>query len=294
MTTLIIGCGYLGQRVGIHLRQHGERVFGTVRSAGRAAVIGALGIEPVIADVLAPESLGRLPAADRVFYSVGYDRAGGSSMQTVYVDGLQNVLDKLPHTLKRVVYASSTGVYGQTDGEWVDETSPTGPRHESGRVCLAAEEQVSNWASTSDQSASAIILRFAGLYGPGRMVRRSILERGEPIPGDPQKFLNLIHIDDAARAASAALAIGEAEPIYVVGDDRPVTRQEYYSRMATLLGTPGPRFEPPAAGSPEAARDATNKRIANHRIKRDLGVALNYPDITTGLSSCLNANHEQC
>jgi nucleoside-diphosphate-sugar epimerase len=292
VTTLIIGCGYLGQRLGARLHQQGERVFGIVRSPGRADVIAALGIEAVIADVLVPESLSRLPEADRVFYSVGYDRATGSSMRAVYVDGLQNVLDKLPHSVKRFVYASSTGVYGQTNGEWVEETSPACPQHESGRVCLAAEELVLNWANTNDHSASAIILRFAGLYGPGRIVRRSILERGEPIPGDPQKFLNLIHIDDAAQAASAALATGNAEPIYVVSDDRPVTRQEYYGRMATLLDAPSPRFEPPTPGSPDAARDATNKRIANDRIKSGLGIALIYPDITTGLSSCLSPNHQ--
>ena len=78
----------------------------------------------------------------------------------------------------------------------------------------------------------------------------------------------------------------------MVSDDRPVTRREYYSRMATLLGTPAPRFEPPAPGSPEAARDATNKRIANHRIKSGLGVELIYPDITTGLRTCLDTEHQ--
>ena len=108
----------------------------------------------------------------------------------------------------------------------------------------------------------AIILRFAGLYGPDRIVRRSILERGEPIPGDPRKFLNLIHIDDAARRPRAALAAGRAEPLYLVSDDRPVTRLEYYTRMATLLGTPAPRFETPAARAvPTRRADATNKRV---------------------------------
>jgi nucleoside-diphosphate-sugar epimerase len=287
MTTLIIGCGYLGQRLGACLHQQGERVFGTVRSPGRSDIIAALGIEPVIADVLMPDSLGRLPEAERVFYCVGFDRTAGVSMRTVYVDGLRRVLDALPPSVTHFVYASSTGVYGQTDGEWVDETSPTCPQHESGRVCLAAEERVFDWANANDQSASAIILRFAGLYGPGRMVRRSILERGEPIPGDPQKFLNLIHIDDAARTASAALVTGHAERLYVVSDDRPVTRLEYYTQMAALMGMPRPRFEAPTPGSPEAARDATNKRIANRQMKSTLGVALVYPDITTGLRACL-------
>ena len=221
---------------------------------------------------------------------------GASMRKAVYVDGLQNVLDKLPHSVEALAIRLRRLNRSLRPDRWKvgqDETSPTCPQqHESGRVCLAAEELVLNWANANDRSARAIILRFAGLYGPGRIVRRSILERGEPIPGDPQKFLNLIHIDDAAQAASAALAVGKAEPIFVVSDDRPVTRQEYYSRMASLLDTPSPRFEPPMSGSPDAARDATNKRIANDRIKSGLGIALIYPDITTGLSSCLSPNHQ--
>jgi nucleoside-diphosphate-sugar epimerase len=286
-TTLIIGCGYLGQRLAVRLRQRGDRVLGTVRSQSRATVIAALGIEPVVADVLAPDSLDRLPEADRIFYCVGFDRAAGASMRAVYVDGLQNVLDRLPRGVTRLVYAGSTGVYGQTDGEWVDEDSPTAPQHDSGRVSLEAEERIATWGRSHERSAAAIILRFAGLYGPGRIVRRSILERGEPIAGDPDKFLNLIHIDDAAQAASAALEASRAGPLYVVSDDRPVTRREYYGRMASLLGAPEPRFQPPVPGSSESARDATNKRVANLRVKRDLGLTLLYPDITTGLTTCV-------
>ena len=291
MTTLIIGCGYLGQRLGTMLHERGERVFGTVRSASRAADIADLGIEPFIADVLEPDSLRELPEAEAVFYCVGFDRAAGSTMRTVYVDGLQNVIDKLPRSVTRFVYASSSGVYGQTDGGWVDESSPTVPQHESGRVCLEAEDRVRAWASSGDGCASAVVLRFAGLYGPGRMVRRSVLERGEPIPGDPHKFLNLIHIDDAARAAAAALTAAQPEPLYLVCDDRPVTRADYYSQMATLLGSAQPRFEPPRPGTPEAARDATNKRIDNRRLKRGLQLALIHPDLKTGLSASLQASN---
>ena len=189
-----------------------------------------------------------------------------------------------------LVYASSTGVYGQTDGEWVDESSPTCPQHESGKVCLEAEDRVRAWADSGNRCASAVVLRFAGLYGPGRMVRRSILERGEPIPGDPYKFLNLIHIDDAARAAAAALTTAQPHPLYLVCDDRPVMRKEYYAQMATLLGTPEPRFEVPGPDSPEAARDATNKRINNHRLKSSLHLTLIHPDITTGLFASLHTS----
>ena len=285
MSTLIIGCGYLGQRLGVSLIRDGGRVFGTVRSPGRAAEIAGLGIEPVIADVLRPDSLRGLPRADRVFYCVGFDRAAGAAMRAVYVDGLQNILNKLPPSVGRIVYASSTGVYGQAEGEWVDEDSPTCPVHESGQVCLEAEGRIRAWSER--RSISAVVLRFAGLYGPGRIVRRTILERGEPVPGDPDKFLNMVHIEDAARVSASALDADEPEPIYVVGDDRPVTRREYYSVAAGALEAPEPRFAPPQLGSPEAARDATNKRVANHRMKRGLGITLLYPDITTGLPEAL-------
>ena len=247
--------------------------------------IAGLGIEPVIADVLTPDCWSRLPQVDRVFYCVGFDRAAGTTMRSVYVDGLRNVLKHLPSSVQRVVYASSTGVYAQTEGEWVDEDSPTYPLHDSGQVCLEAEGHIRAWCEP--RSVSSVVLRFAGLYGPGRIVRRSILEQGEPIPGDPDKFLNMIHIDDAAQVSKAALEADDPGPIYVVGDDRPVKRREYYSVAAQALGAPEPRFASPRPGSPEAFRDATNKRVANHRMKRELGITLIFPDITTGLPAAL-------
>jgi nucleoside-diphosphate-sugar epimerase len=289
VTTLIIGCGYLGQRVGSLLGRSGELVYGSVRSLERAAVIAGLGIKPVVADILEPGSLRDFPVTDRVFYCVGFDRSAAAAMRTVYVDGLLNVLDQLWPSVSRFVYASSTGVYGQTNGEWVDEASPTHPHHESGRLSLEAEELVRDWAESPGRSAAAVVLRFAGLYGPNRIVRRALLERGGNIPGDPEKFLNLIHVDDAARAAVAALMTDAPEPLYVICDDRPVTRREYYSVVARIVGAPEPRFEPPRAESPEAVRDATNKRIANHRMKNALGVTLEYPDITTGLAGAIGA-----
>jgi len=288
VTTLIIGCGYLGQRAGMLIRRRGERVYGTVRSQGRAAELAGLGIEPIVADVLEPDSMRGFPAAECIVYCVGFDRSAGASMRAVYVDGLKNVLDCLGRGATRFVYASSTGVYGQSAGEWVDEQTPPCPRHQSGKLCLEAEDRVRAWAGAGDPAVSAIVLRFAGLYGPGRVVRRAMLERGDPIAGDPDKILNLIHIDDAARAVVAALATGEAGSIYAIADDRPVTRREYYSRVATLLGAHEPRFVSPEPGTPETARDETNKRIANHRMKAKLVANLNYPDIMTGLPAALS------
>jgi nucleoside-diphosphate-sugar epimerase len=290
VTTLIIGCGYLGQRVGSILRDRGEDVLGTVRSEARAARIANLDIQPVVADVLSPQSLHSLPAAERVFYCVGFDRAAGASMREVYVDGLLNVLENLPRDVRRFVYASSTGVYGHTDGEWVTEDTPPVPRTESGQICLEAEERLVDWAKRRNRPEPAVRLRFAGLYGPSRVVRRTLIEQGEPIPGDPDKLLNLVHIDDAARAVVAVLAVAAPDPVYLVSDDRPVTRREYYSLVAKLLGSPTPRFVPSEAGGASAGRDATSKRVANHRMKARLGLELIYPDITTGLPAALSAS----
>ena len=209
-------------------------------------------------------------------------------MRTVYVDGLRHVLEASAASVTRFVYASSTGVYGQTDGEWVDETSPTCPQHESGQVCLEAEERdrasgptrtsVRPRRSSCDSRAST---------GRAGLVRRSILERGEPIPGDPHKFLNLIHIDDAARRPRPRSRPAEPSRSMwsaTTGRSRAVSTTPGWRRSWAR-----PRLGSSAArpGSPEAARDATNKRVDNHRIKSGLGIALIYPDITTGLRSCL-------
>ena len=231
-----------------------------------------------MADVLIAGSLNNLPAADRVFYAVGFDRAAGVPMRTVYVDGLRNVLDRLAGRIDRLVYASSAGVYGQSDGEWVDEDSPTEPRHDTGRVCLNAE--------AAARGVGAVVLRFSGLYGPGRIPRRASVLKGDPIAGDPGKYLNLIQIDDAAGATAAALDRGAVGRTYLVTDDRPGSGR-VLRPVAGVLEAPAPRFVAPADGSPESRREEANKRLSNRRMRSELGVRLQYPDITTGVPAAL-------
>jgi nucleoside-diphosphate-sugar epimerase len=290
MSSLIVGCGYLGQRLGTRLRREGETVWGTVRSEERAEQLRAVGIEPVILDVLKLANVLTWPRVERVFYCVGFDRASGATMRSVYVDGLRDVVASLPDSVRRLVYASSTGVYGQTGGEWVDEGSEARPVTESGQVCLEAEEVVREWSLA--RGVSCVVLRFSGLYGPARVVRRAAIERREAISGDGDRFLNLIHIDDAVTASYAAIFASGVEPMYLICDDRPVTRKEYYGLAARLLGAAEPRFEPPLPGSSEEVRDASNKRVSNELIKRELGVVLSYPDISTGLKSALELGEE--
>lgn len=284
MSTLIVGCGYLGRRVGAWLARRGEAVYGTVRSSRRAEEIAGLGVIPRIVDVLDSRTLADLPEVHRVLYCIGYDRKSGADMRSVRVAGLRALLDRLPGSVARVVYTSSTSVYGQTGGEWLCEAAPTEPRTTSGQVCLEAERALAEW-SAEGRRVSRVILRLSGLYGPGRVIHRTLLERGEAIPGDPARFLNLIHVDDAAQAAVAALDAARPDSLYIVSDDRPVSRGEYHALAARLLGAPAPRFDPSAEGGPGS--DAANRRFLNRRMREHLGVDLIYPDLTSGLPAAL-------
>jgi nucleoside-diphosphate-sugar epimerase len=218
--------------------------------------LAELGIQPISGDILDPPSLLQLPAAATVLYAVGLDRTAGRSMHEVYVTGLGHVLDTLP-ACERFIYVSSTSVYGQTDGGWVDESSPTEPTEPSGRIVLEAEQLLRS------RRPDAIILRFAGIVGPGRF-RKQILS-GEPISGDPERWLNLIHVEDGADAVVAAESRGEPGQTYNICDDEPLTRRAFYQRLAESVGAPPPTFDPqPEPGAP-------HRRIRNTKAKASLG-----------------------
>jgi nucleoside-diphosphate-sugar epimerase len=265
---LIVGCGYLGRRVADLWRANGAHVAALTRA--RADALRASGIEPITGDVLDPASLRALPPAASVLYAVGMDRGAGKSMRDVYVNGLANVLDALP-ACERFVYVSSTSVYGQTAGEWVSEASATEPTEESGKVVLEAEQLLR--ARVPD----AIILRFAGIYGPDRLLRKAPILKGEPLVGDAEKWLNLIHVADGARAVLHAEAHTAAGETYNVSDGAPVSRLDFYTWLAELLGTEAkfdPRAEP---GAPNRRVDSAKFRTLGwtptHATYRD-GLAL--------------------
>lgn len=266
---LIVGCGYLGRRVAARWVAAGRRVAALTRRNGDA--LRALGVHPIVGDVTDPASLRDLPAARTVLYAVGMDRGQGKTMRAVYVDGLRHVLDALPRP-GRFVYVSSTGVYGQTDGGWVDETSPTEPAEESGRVVLEAERLL------RDRLPEAVILRFAGIYGPNRLLRKTALLAGEPLAGDADKWLNLIHADDGAAAVVAADERATPGATYTVADDGPVTRRAFYTHLAGLLGGP------PAAFDHRPEPGAANRRVSNRTAKAALGWSPAYPTYREGLA----------
>ena len=271
---LIVGCGYLGSRVGRAWLDAGRAVRVLTRARGES--LESQGFASIAGDVLDPASLHFLPAASTILYAVGLDRSAGRSMREVYVDGLRNVLAALPAG-GRFVYIGSSSVYAQTDGGFVDEDSAKEPLDENGRIVLEAERTLREFRP------DATILRFAGIYGPGRLLRKQPLLKGEPYVGDADKWLNLIHVDDGVRAVLAAeRAVASAGGAFNIADDIPVSRREFYTELAHLIGAPEARFEP----SPQPVREA-NRRISNARARAALGFVPQFPSYREGLRASL-------
>jgi nucleoside-diphosphate-sugar epimerase len=291
MTKLIFGCGYLGERVARRWHDSNHDVVVVTRGLDRAAEFQRQGFRAIVADVTQLPTLVNLPIADTVLFSVGFDRSTGGSIGDVYAGGVRNVLAALPRATGRFIYISTTGVYGNADGGWVDEETPPDPQREGGRASLAAEEVL----FASPFAERAIVLRLAGIYGPGRVPFLELLRAGQPIPAATDGYLNLIHVEDAAAVVVAAANVPEAalsrkrreRQVYCVSDGHPVRRGDYYREAARLLGAPEPQFTAPDSNSPRAARAASDRRIRNDRMLAELGVTLAYPDYRAGLAAIL-------
>jgi nucleoside-diphosphate-sugar epimerase len=221
---------------------------------------------------------------DRVLYAIGYDRRSDRAIQEVYAVGLQAVLDALPSGFEKLLYISSTGVYSQTGDDWVDEQSPCEPVREGGKAALAAERVLQDHASSS----RGVVLRLAGIYGPGRIPYLDKMRQGESIPAPQQGYLNLIHVDDAAAIVLAAFDRARPPAIYCVSDGQPVQRGEYYREVARRVRAPDPQFETDPQ-TPASSRSSSSKRVSNKRLVEQLGVSLGFPSYREGLAAILSA-----
>lgn len=285
---LIFGCGYLGYRVAKRWLAAGDRVSVVTRNQNRLKQFEGESFNAVLADVTDEASLSFLPDAafaevDTLLFAVGYDRKAEPSINSVYAEGFQRVLDRLSYQTRRVIYISTTGVYGPAEGAWVDESTPPAPHRDGGIASLSAEESL--WASPFAERG--VVLRLAGIYGPGRLPYLKQLETGKPIAAPQEGHLNLIHVDDAAKVTVIATDHPSASGIYCVSDGNPPIRKNYYEEIAQLIGANSPSFVKPQSGSPRAARAAADKRISNQRLLEELEVELSYPSYREGLAAIL-------
>jgi nucleoside-diphosphate-sugar epimerase len=289
MSKLIFGCGYLGRRVAQRWRAAGEVVYAVTRHPATAATVAPLGLTPILADITQPETLKNLPEADEILFAVGHDHQAGPSLPNVYVRGLGNVLAAIDEPPRRFVYVSSTGVYGQTQGQTIDETSPCQSTRAGGVACLAAE----NLLRASRLADRALVLRLAGIYGPGRIPRVEDVRAGRPITAPSDGYLNLIHVDDAADLIATGLSDIAPPELFVVSDGNPVLRRDYYAELARLLQSPPPQFVPPSPESHAAQRAGSDKRINPARLMAVAARQWRYPTYREGLAAILAAEARQ-
>jgi nucleoside-diphosphate-sugar epimerase len=275
---LVAGCGDLGTEAALRFAASGHEVVGLRR---RAHLLPAP-IEPLAGDL--GGALPRLPAdLDAVAYTAAAGERSEAAYRRVYLDGLRRVLDGLDAAgaaPRRVLFVSSTAVYGVTDGSWVDESTPTGPTSATGRVLVAAEQVL------ADAPVPGIALRLAGIYGPGRTRLIDQLRRGEARLPDPPVVTNRIHRDDAADAIVHLLTRVDAPaPCYVGVDHAPVDRGEVLRFLADELGLP----HPPVASEERTRTRGGDKRCRNARLV-GTGFGFRYPTYREGYRAVLRGD----
>jgi nucleoside-diphosphate-sugar epimerase len=274
MRVLIAGCGYVGTELGIRLAGEGLRVWGLRRSPG----VLPPSIRPLVCDLLGDRLEALLPPVDLVVYAVSADGSGEEAYEGAYVTGparLLKALDSVQSPVDRVIFVSSTRVYGDAKGEWVDEETPCVPEDFRGRLLLEGESTVLSGAFPG------VVLRLGGIYGPGRTRLLDQVRKGEArCPGDGPVWSNRIHRDDAAGALAHLLRIPDPAPVYLGVDDEPTPLCKVYRELAGMLGAPEPGVDP------GLTRDRSNKRCSNRRL-RESGYRFQYPTFREGYRSIL-------
>ena len=284
MRVLIVGCGYVGLPLGAELVKQGHEVFGARRTNTAEAERKAAGIQPLAIDITRPEEAAKLPAPfDWVVNCVSSDKGGVEEYRQVYLNGTRNLIEWLaPAPPKKFVYTSSTSVYGQTDGSLVKETSAVEPASETSKVLVAAEKLL--LGAVAERKFPAVILRVAGIYGPGRgHLFLQYLRNEAKIAGPGDRFINMIHRDDLAGVIIAALKNGRPGEIYNAADDEPVAQIHFFRWLSETLGKWMPPFAEAENG--DRKRGVTNKKVSNRRLKMELGYQFKYPTFRQGYTA---------
>jgi nucleoside-diphosphate-sugar epimerase len=286
---LIAGCGYVGAALGERLAVEGHVVWGLRRHPEGLPP----GVRPLAADLTDPGTLRNLPSGlEYVVYTAAPDRLDDEAYRSTYVDGLSYLLGALQRQgqkPRRVFFTSSTVVYAQSGGEWVDEASPTEPTHFSGMRMLEAEGLVLNGP------LPATVLRLGGIYGPGRVGLIERVRRGEAVcAAGPPVYTNRIHRDDCAGGLQHLMSLPQPEGLYLGVDDEPADECAVLRWLADRLGVPPPRVENSTLGGaqgrrgpPRPRRRAGNKRCRNTKLLSS-GYRFLYPTFREGYSTLLS------
>ena len=283
---LSIGHGYSASALGRLLRDRGWRVIGTTRSAEKAARLSSEGVEARVWP--GTDLTDDLAASTHLLSSVA-PAAGGDPV----VGALGEAIAATAPQLAWAGCLSTTGVYGDHAGGWVDETTPLTPSTVRGQARVEAEAA---WRALAARSGLPLhIFRLAGIYGPGRGPFEKVRDGTARRIVKPGQVFSRIHVDDIAQVLAASMARPNPGAVYNLCDDDPAPPEDVLAYAAELLGLPPPPEVPyDQAEMSEMARSfyAESKRVRNDRIKTELGVRLQYPDYRAGLDALLAAEAE--
>lgn len=275
---LIAGCGYVGSRLAELLVEDGVAVWGLKRDPSTIPP----GVGPVAGDVARPSTLDGLPDhVDAMVYAVAPTSYGEAGYRSAYVDGLLHVLDAVGGS-SRVILVSSTGVYGQSDGRWVDEDTPEEPADGTARAILEGE------TLARERGAPGTVLRLGGIYGPGRTSTLGRVLTGDAPCMGPELYGNRIHREDAAGALRHLLTLEDPEPVYNGVDGEGVPLREVYGWVADRAGVPDPCDGADPDAVKTEGRRGTNKRCSNQRLL-DSGYTFIYPTYRAGYAELIEA-----
>lgn len=306
---LIVGCGYVGLRAAQQWLTQGDRVHAITRSEDKAATLAQHGIEATVwnwhdplpsvlsrpnhpaKDPLFPRDLG----FDSVLIAVSHAAVPGVALENTHGLGLEHLSHWLDPAaaLTRWIYLSTTGVFASSSsGDWVDETSAVGPTRPGSIAALEGER----WIEAKVPESRRVVLRPAGIYGPGRVPNIDPIRTATPMDVNPNSFLNLIHVDDLVGVIVAATDAPTKSSLYCVSDGNSPKRRDYYEWIAQLGGWPSPKFVsqfPPSDPSSTAApplsrvraRSDSNKRVNSQRLRAEIDYCFQYPSYREGLAA---------
>lgn len=281
---LIVGCGDVGRQIAARAAARKTPVFALVRreESRESLVSSGIGAQAVDLDQADPQLSGDWDQR-QIYY------LAPPPPQGIEDPRMARFLDALPRGSHRIVYISTTGVYGDCDGDWVDESRPVHPQVDRARRRADAENRLQAWRAAGN--GEAVILRVAGIYGPGKLPLAR-LEQQVPMIGEADApWTNRIHMDDLVSVCEAAMARGGDGEVYNVCDGTPGNMRDYFDRVADAYGLP----RAPLISLEEARESLSpgmlsylgeSRRLDNTKMRRELGVELRYPDLADGLAAC--------
>jgi nucleoside-diphosphate-sugar epimerase len=287
MSELIFGCGYVGQRLADYYASVDRDPLGVVRSTASLELLRGLGIDALQAD-LDQTPLPELPLRDAtLFYFIPPPKSGEADIR---VRGLISTFERQGHP-RRVVYLSTTGVYGDCKGEWVREERPAKPVAARAKRRWDAENCFQQWRTNTGREL--VVLRVAGIYGPGKLPLER-LRKGLPlVQKEESPWTNRIHIDDLVQACVAAGDRGRDGEVYNVSDGSPGTMIDYFNLLAELSDLPAPPAISLAQAESQLSKGMLSymqesRRVDNSKLRRELGLSLIYPSMESGLPACFS------